>query len=406
MPLNPNAVELKNYDLGGTAIKAFAEGQAQAKSSALAAKVAKRGKTPISDIYAQQGMGEQSLKAAELEAKTAKNQASVQGSGLDNMRKKFEIAGKANQELIGRPDLSKPVVAQTIEAYHKSGMIDDTMYQQYMDRLPALPDDPEQLREHLKSQVMGLMDAQKQMGFLTPDANALLSDKRAARGQMLTARGQDIGARQFDKTLGLNERKFDEDVGQNEFERVNKAAQYNLSARELGLKENAKTTDKTANNQGAIDSIDTAMESLNSIINHPGLQSVVGAPNPLVGSFGSAGALPGTDAAGFNARLETFKAQTFVPMVAQLKGMGALSDAEGKKLSAAVGALDPKMPESEFIASAKNILQELQLKKERALGYNGPRPQHGASGNWDGMAEKHGLSPEQHAAILKAMGGQ
>lgn len=204
----------------------------------------------------------------------------------------------------------------------------------------------------------------------------------------------------------MNERKFNENVNQNEFERANKEAQYNLSDRELNLKENAKNADKTAINQGAIDSIDTAMESLNSIINHPGLQSVVGAPNPLVGSFGSMGALPGTDAAGFNARLETFKAQTFVPMVAQLKGMGALSDAEGKKLSAAVGALDTKMPENEFKASAKNILQELRLKKERVLGYNGPR-QHGASDSWGGKTpppKPDNASDDEWAAFLKSKG--
>jgi hypothetical protein len=67
--------------------------------------------------------------------------------------------------------------------------------------------------------------------------------------------------------------------------------------------------------------------------------------------------------------LETFKAQTFIPMVSALKGMGALSDAEGKKLSAAVGALDPSMPEAEFEKELRKV-QKTLYDKARAAGLN------------------------------------
>lgn len=46
-------------------------------------------------------------------------------------------------------------------------------------------------------------------------------------------------------------------------------------------------------------------------------------------------------------------------MVAQLKGMGALSDAEGKKLSEAVGALDVGMGEAAFKQSLDDIKKRL-----------------------------------------------
>lgn len=121
-------------------------------------------------------------------------------------------------------------------------------------------------------------------------------------------------------------------------------------------------------NQGAIDSIEQAKTSLKTIIDHPGRSAATGKS-----AIFNKVTMPGTDRAGFQARLETFKAQTFVPMVSQLKGMGALSDAEGKKLTAAVGALDPNMPEEEFLASANEIMQELELKKQRALGNNSAR---------------------------------
>ena len=102
------------------------------------------------------------------------------------------------------------------------------------------------------------------------------------------------------------------------------------------------------------------------LFNHPGRKAATGASSVL-------GMIPGTEAKGFAAKLETFNAQTFLPMVSALKGMGALSDAEGKKLSAAVGALDRGMPEEEFANSLKGITQYL-YKKGKAAGLDLTEP--------------------------------
>ena len=111
--------------------------------------------------------------------------------------------------------------------------------------------------------------------------------------------------------------------------------------------------------QGVVASFDSALDTLNTIANHPGKKSAVG--------FGGAqlSMIPGTDAAGFAAQLETFKAQTFLPQVQALKGMGALSDAEGKKLEAAVGALTQSMKQSEFDAQVVKIKSYLQAARDR-----------------------------------------
>ena len=128
----------------------------------------------------------------------------------------------------------------------------------------------------------------------------------------------------------------------------------------------AKAEDKAAQlqsqAQGRVAAFDSALDTLNVIATHPGKKDVVGA---LTGGVRSM--IPGTDAAGFAAQLETFKAQTFIPQVAALKGMGALSDAEGKKLTAAVGALDPKMKPREFDAQVAKIKADLEAARQRAL---------------------------------------
>lgn len=114
--------------------------------------------------------------------------------------------------------------------------------------------------------------------------------------------------------------------------------------------------------QGRVASFESALDTLDLLSNHPGKKDVVGAVTGGVMSV-----IPGTNAAGFASQLETFKAQTFIPQVAALKGMGALSDAEGKKLTAAVGALDVKMKPAEFDASVSRIKSDLEAAKQRAM---------------------------------------
>jgi hypothetical protein len=109
-----------------------------------------------------------------------------------------------------------------------------------------------------------------------------------------------------------------------------------------------------------------ALDQAAMLYGHPGKNLGTGAT-----SFMSS--VPGTDARGFKANLDTFKAQTFIPMVSALKGMGALSDAEGKKLSDSVGALDPGMKTEEFDRSLRDITNYLYQKgKTAGLNVNLP----------------------------------
>jgi hypothetical protein len=141
----------------------------------------------------------------------------------------------------------------------------------------------------------------------------------------------------------------------------------------LQLRQEAATEKKVAaerQQQGIVQSFETAIDTLDTISKHPGKKAAVG--------FGGAqlSMIPGTDAAGFAAQLETFKAQTFLPQVQALKGMGALSDAEGRKLEAAVGALSQSMKLSEFDSQVGKIKSYLQAAKARvSQGLKTPMPE-------------------------------
>jgi len=116
---------------------------------------------------------------------------------------------------------------------------------------------------------------------------------------------------------------------------------------------------------GQIASFDTMLGTLERLGKHDGLSRSVG----LVGAFPT---MPGSESANFKAELDTFQSQAFIPMVSQLKGMGALSDAEGKKLTAAVGALNPNMGEKAFRDSISRITNEMESARSRVSGK--PRP--------------------------------
>jgi hypothetical protein len=112
---------------------------------------------------------------------------------------------------------------------------------------------------------------------------------------------------------------------------------------------------------GAIQAIDTALASIKELVDHPGRKAATG-----TSSLTNRLAMPGGDARTFLDKLETFKSQMFVPMVQQMKGMGQLSDAEGRKLTAAVGALEPTMSESAFKTSLQSIMRELETTRNRS----------------------------------------
>jgi len=176
----------------------------------------------------------------------------------------------------------------------------------------------------------------KAMEYTTPNANAVLGAQTQAAGQAITKRGQDLTdtrARDFNDT----------------------------KAEENKLKREAKDDTANLTKTSQIASFDTMLGTLDRLGAHKGLA-------PSVGMRGMIPAMPGSESANFLAELNTFQSQAFLPMVAQLKGMGALSDSEGKKLTAAVGALDPKMGEQAFRESVGRITADMQAARARMVG--------------------------------------
>lgn len=178
------------------------------------------------------------------------------------------------------------------------------------------------------------------------------------RGQDITVRGQNISAKNAELSREIQRAELQDKVLDRQIAReTNQIKLDELKQKQADVRQKAEIAkaDRQAAAQGAVDTFSTALDSLGEIEKSPGLSKAVG----IRSAFPT---VPGSDAANFEARLDTFKAQTFLPMVASLKGMGALSDAEGKKLSDAVGALSPKMSEDAFRSSIGKIRTQLESK--------------------------------------------
>ncbi|MBJ8803019.1 phage DNA ejection protein [Citrobacter freundii] len=178
------------------------------------------------------------------------------------------------------------------------------------------------------------------------------------RGQDITVRGQNISAQNAALSREIQRAELQDKVLDRQIAReTNQIKLDELKQKQADVRQKAEIAkaDRQAAAQGAVDTFSTALDSLGEIEKSPGLSKAVGVRSAFP-------TVPGSDAANFEARLDTFKAQTFLPMVASLKGMGALSDAEGKKLSDAVGALSPKMSEDAFRASIGKIRTQLESK--------------------------------------------
>lgn len=110
-------------------------------------------------------------------------------------------------------------------------------------------------------------------------------------------------------------------------------------------------------------SANTLNTSIERVLNHRGLSKVVG-PNQ--------GALPdwmrrSDDARDFMALYDVLKSQSFLESIQKMRGTGPVSNAEGEKIMAALGALRIDVTETAFRENLKNIQESLgKMQREIA----------------------------------------
>lgn len=229
--------------------------------------------------------------------------------------------------------------------------------------------DPGQFSNFLGTVKLGTLSAKDQFGVQNDQQKLALTQRgqdlaaeTARRGQDITLRGQNISAQNsaFDRQIRmaeLQDKGLDHQIArETNLARLDELKQKQADAQQKAA--DAKQA-KVQTAQQTYETFNTALGTIAELKNSPGLSKSVGLRSALP-------TIPGSDAANFEAQLDTFKAQTFLPMVQALKGMGSLSNDEGKKLTDAVGALTTKMSEPEFKRSLNRIESQLRSKLDTA----------------------------------------
>lgn len=130
-------------------------------------------------------------------------------------------------------------------------------------------------------------------------------------------------------------------------------SQYNPAT---GTWDPVMTSGSTPKSQSQLQTIDTLLSSVDSVLNHPGL-------NSRVGWQGGLPAVPGTAGADFDSRLEFMKAQFGKMGVELLKGLGAMSEGERKAMTDSFSTISRTQSEAEFKAELNRIKEVFNRQK-------------------------------------------
>lgn len=88
--------------------------------------------------------------------------------------------------------------------------------------------------------------------------------------------------------------------------------------------------------------------------------------NAAAGGFGLQARVPGSQAHSFASKLETLKSGVFLAQIGNMKGMGALTDAEGARLEKSIAALDLSLSPQDLQVNLTQIAQTLSRAAKAA----------------------------------------
>lgn len=100
------------------------------------------------------------------------------------------------------------------------------------------------------------------------------------------------------------------------------------------------------------------LDNVNQIIDSPGLES-------WSGIQAIAPVIPGTEQANTDALVERLQSQQFMKNIGQMRGLGALSNAEGQKVASAAAALRRNMTDDAVKEELNRIKTELEKARQR-----------------------------------------
>ncbi|MCQ9008063.1 DNA transfer protein [Escherichia albertii] len=289
-------------------------------------------------------------------------QAQQAFSGLNDQQRNDmgDLAMRANVALSQGPEAYSKFITDNKDRLNRVGANADWMIQTGIQN-------PEQLSHMLTTM---------SLGALGPEKAFAVQDKMVGRQQeqqrinetirnndMTNARGwasnniaqQNVNLRRME----LEDKKYDRLIA-NETNALKLAELQDKRLQNQQAMEQAKRDKADAYNSG-MDNLSRTIETATKVLNSPGFTGYFGTNlNPLSSRF-----IPGTEAADTETLVDTLKSQGFLSGIQQMKGMGALSNAEGQKVMDAIGSLSPNQSEKSARAAIKTIIKTTEMAQKR-----------------------------------------
>lgn len=307
-----------------------------------------------------------------------KNNQQGGGYRLDNSQKQLGAIQGAIQQAAMTGDKTAAIIG--LDAANRVGLISPEDYSHQYKLLTAMT--PEEVKSYAQS--VTFANAKDPASLVYTSADNALDNETTRRGQDIDQTVADNRlAFDYEKTDAENQYKYDAlEQNENQFwaDFNQKDAQFysdqdfQLMKSKLEKQQVKNETpeqkmtriDNTVGSADAARSAARAAQDAAALIDHPGIRWGTGATSFL-------GLVPGKDEKDFRVRLENLKSQVFLPTVKALQGMGALSNAEGEKIAAAVANLDPGLDEAamkqQLTILAQQMSRAAQVSKQKALNY-------------------------------------
>jgi hypothetical protein len=280
-----------------------------------------------------------------------------------------------------RPEIAMTLIEQQIEAKRNSGDEAGARYlETWRDVAKVDPNAAKVNFGFVMSQIPGgdkVIDGAVKLSEEQRDAARAPAELRKAEAEALKA-ATDAKFAESEAVAGLNlkQAQIRNLAMQPQIAAANLAIARETNAlkrEELIIARDQKVQGLAADYQGALDNADRLLNTVDGLLNTPA-NVIESATGPISSRF-----VPtfDQDTADFEEAVEGLKSQAFLSQVAQIKGMGALSNAEGEKLSAALGNLSLRQSRARLVANLQEI-QRLTLKGRRNLetryGVRAPPP--------------------------------
>ncbi|HAA07685.1 MAG TPA: hypothetical protein DCD99_11410 [Acinetobacter schindleri] len=338
----------------------------------------------------------------EISSEAFKNNAQGQGYGLDNSGKKLGAIQGAFQQAALTGD--KAQVLLGMNALVRTGMMTPEDYQNQAAIVNAMT--PDELRQYAKGIALTDKDIAPYL-YQTQNnaADNTQSDINNQRTTNASIYSTDVAAETANKNRAQQQEQFEQEISiekaKAEFEQgkgqvqifggkpymiypngdaipISGPAGQSISAAKPETKvEKLQRAEKTQNFATAARSASEGATLAATLAND------LSGLNAAAGGFGLAARVPGSPAHTFANKLETLRSNVFLAQIENMKGMGALTDAEGARLEKSIASLDISLSPVELQKNLTYIAQTLgraaKTTSSKAQLYSGQNQPQGAA---------------------------